>query len=93
MSAKLEVLLEVEVRQETGQRFQTDEAIDIGGHDRPIQAVGALYIGAGGHRGAGSCAGALKPAPDKALGPNRIKLHGKDDHPKLRLLMKVGQEG
>ena len=52
MSAKLEVLLEVEVRQETGQRFQTDEAIDIGGDDRPIQAVGALYIGAGGYRGA-----------------------------------------
>ena len=48
----LEELLEVEVRQATGHGFQTDETIDIGGHDRPIQAVGALYIGAGGHRGA-----------------------------------------
>ena len=75
--------MEIEVRQTTGQGFQTDEAIDIGGHDRPIQAVGALYMGAGGHRGAAFriLRQRLKPAPDKALGANRINLHGKDDHP------------
>ena len=75
MTAKLEELLEVEVRQATGQRFQTDEAIDIGGDDRPIQAVGALYIGPAATEAQRSraCAGEPKLAPEKALGANRLK--------------------
>lgn len=50
---ELEELLEVEVRQATGQGFRTDEAIDIGDMtDR--QAVGGLYIAVSGHRGGAS---------------------------------------
>jgi hypothetical protein len=47
------------------------------------QAVGGLYIAAGGRherRSQGTClCGETTPA--KALGANRIKLHGKDDYP------------
>jgi hypothetical protein len=44
----LEKVLEIEVRQASGQGFQADEAIDVGGQDRQIQAVEGLYMAAAG---------------------------------------------